>query len=135
MKTIFLSWYDGFLEKTGKQLYSFLETSEVNIITSPYSPHCGKGNDEKWENWYDNGLPEAVKQSDIFIAFISKQYDSTWMAQEFQTAFNWYLEHKSPKLFVFNPEKLKLPKGFEPYIKSSVELPRDLSKLIRCIGI
>jgi hypothetical protein len=134
MKRVFLSWYDGFLDEDCRLLREMLTRMGVKVETSPYSPHCGLGDDERWDGWYDGGLPEVVAQSDTFVACITESYDGTWMAQEFDTAANSFRTMMTPRLFVYNPHDIHLPLGFQGYLRLAEKLPSNPHQAIESLG-
>ena len=89
----------------------------------------------KWENWYDTGLPEALGWSDAFIAVVTQYYDSSsWMAAEFQRAYTASKERIEYRLFVYNPQEIKLPLGFKVFVERSSILPADPSEAVKALS-
>jgi len=61
-----------------------LKKNSFDVEHSPYSHHSGIY-DERWNQWYEEGLPKAIKQAEMFIAVITPPCDgSIWKLQEYQ---------------------------------------------------
>ena len=135
MSKVFVSWYDGQSHDLANEFFGLLKKHDFDVEHSPYSPHSGF-HDERWEKWYDEGLPKAINQADIFIAVITSSCDgSTWMMIEFQEAYFKKLKTGSPQLYYirFDPieRQVKYP---EEYLNNSIHLssiPKEaISKLL-----
>ena len=123
MSKVFISWYDGHNHNLANQLFTLLKRNGFDVENSPYSPHSGVY-DKRWNKWYEEGLPKAIKQSEIFIAVITPSCDaSTWMMQEYQEAYSSFLKTGKPALYFirFDPtdRQVKYP---EYYLQNSVHL-------------
>jgi len=50
-------------------------------MSSPMNPLYGY--DDKWNDWYDKGLPECLSLCNVFVSVIDNVWDSSaWMAEE-----------------------------------------------------
>lgn len=123
MSKVFISWYDGHDHVLANELFRLLKKNGFNVELSPYSPYSGVY-DERWNKWYEEGLPKAIKQAEMFIAVITPSCDgSTWMLQEYQEACSSFLKTGGPALYFirFDPtdRQVKYP---EYYLQSSIHL-------------
>ena len=123
MSKVFISWYDGHKHNLANELFRLLKKHGFDVEHSPYSPHSGI-HDERWNKWYEAGLPKAIKQAEIFIAVITPSCDaSTWMLQEYQEAYSSFLKTGRPALYFLNFDPtdphVKYP---EYYLQNSVHL-------------
>src|SRR5690348_11531170 len=99
MSKVFISWYDGQNHDLANEFFGLLKEHGFDVEHSPYSPHSGLY-DERWKKWYDEGLPKAINQANIFIAVITPSCDSsTWMMIEFQEAYLKKLKTGRPQLY------------------------------------
>lgn len=133
MKQVFLSWYDGFLDEDCELLRKLLNQIGLKVETSPFSPHCGLGRDKRWDGWYREGLPRGVANSDTFVACITRSYESTWMAQEFDVAASSFRTSMTPRLFVYNPRNIELPLGFRGYLSLAEALPSNPHQAVNAL--
>ena len=84
MSKVFISWYDGHNHILANQLFTLLKKNSFDVEHSAYSHHSGTY-DERWNKWYEEGLPKAIKQAEMFIAVITPSCDgSICMLQEYQ---------------------------------------------------
>ena len=123
MSKVFISWYDGHDHILANEFFGLLKKNGFDVEHSPYSPHSG-GYDERWNKWYEEGLPKAIKQAEMFIAVITPSCDgSTWMLQEYQEAYSSFLKTGRPTLYFirFDPtdRQVKCP---EYYLQNSIHL-------------
>ena len=66
-------------------LIAGLRRAHVDANHSPRNPM--DGDDPRWRDWYDAGLPAAVGRSDLFVIVIDRGWNSSsWMASEADTA-------------------------------------------------
>ena len=89
--------------------------AHVEIEHSPRNPL--DGDDPRWENWYEVGLPAALARCILFVAVIDRGWDSSsWMAHEAEVATKRGL----PVLY-WNPEGLSVAaRGMLPYLREEV---------------
>jgi hypothetical protein len=118
-----MSWYDGQNHDLANEFFGLLKKHGFDVELSPYSPHSGFY-DKRWGKWYDEGLPKAINQADIFIAVITLSCDSsTWMMQEYQEAYLNSVKNGKLKLYYirFDPieQQVKYP---EEYLHNSIRL-------------
>jgi hypothetical protein len=123
MSKVFISWYDGQNHKLANQLFGLLKKHGLEVECSPRSPHSGFY-DEKWKKWYQEGLPKAITQAEIFIAVITPACDgSTWMLQEFQEAYASFLQNAKPKLYFIRFDSLEHQVKYpDYYLQNSIQL-------------
>lgn len=90
-------------------------------------------NDTHWGNWYERGLEEELKQTQIFIAVITKSWQwSTWMSHEINEACKLLKEEKIENVYFWNPENIEVEAvGMIGYLKN--ELPIDLDKVLEVL--
>jgi len=126
MPKIFLSWYDGQQHSLAAELFALLKTGKFEIEHSPNSPHSGHL-DERWANWYDDGLSKALRRADIFLAVITPSCDgSTWMLQEYQEAYTRFLQTARPALYFVRFDRTEQPVTYPGnYLENSIQLPSN----------
>ena len=124
MPKVFVSWYDGQSHSSANQFSELLRKHGFEVDHSPASPHSGIY-DARWANWYAAGLPEAIEQAEIFIAVITPACDgSTWMLQEFETAYSQFMKTGKPVLyFIRFDSREHVVKYPQVYLSSSIGLP------------
>lgn len=123
MPKVFVSWYDGQQHGLASEFFGLLKKRGFDLEHSPHSPHSGTF-DERWKNWYEEGLSQAINRVEIFIAVITPACDgSTWMMQEFEEAYSSFVKTGKPALYFirFDPvqRQVKYP---EYYLCSSTRL-------------
>ena len=123
MSKVFISWYDGHNHILANELFGLLERNGFDVEHSPYSPNS-EVYDERWNKWYEEGLPKAINRAEIFIAVITPSCDgSTWMLQEYQEAYSSFVKTGKPELYFIRfdstDRQVKYP---EYYLKDSVQL-------------
>lgn len=79
------------------------------------------GDDPRWRDWYEAGLPAAIGRCEVFVAVVDRGWDSsTWMGQEADTASKSGLT-----LLYWNPDRLLVKaRGMVAYLRE--ELPPAL---------
>ena len=79
------------------------------IDRSPRNPR--RGEDKRWEDWYQRGCPEALAHADAFVAIATSGWSgSTWIASEADTALTQGLLP-----FLWNPNHVPVPPGLRQY--------------------
>jgi hypothetical protein len=97
---------------------------------SPRNPAEGK--DPRWMNWYERGCREALQHADVFIAVVTKTWESTWMAQESWLAMQEPGQRYVPRCYYWNPEGIAVhAQGLTPYLRE--RLPDDLEAVIAAL--
>ena len=124
MPKVFISWYDGQKYSAANEFFGLLKRRGFDVEHSPSSPHSGI-NDERWASWYKDGLPRAIDRAEIFVAVITPACDgSTWMLQEFETAYSQFVKTGKPALYFMRSasaeHKVKYPNY---YLSNSIHLP------------
>jgi len=95
--------------------------TNIQLVQSPLNPM--EGDDPRWDDWYGRGSIDAIANADYFVAVVTNGYDgSTWMAHEFDVAWQHYRRHGRPRLFVAKPTSKPLPLGFKNYEAASTIL-------------
>jgi hypothetical protein len=102
---------------------------------SPRNP--AEGQDSRWPNWYREGLPAALDQTDIFIIALNHVWDSSsWMAEEAFCAMAQPNRQPVPHVFYWNPSGVEVTvQGVKPYLRE--RLPNALEAVVdrlRAIG-
>ena len=97
---------------TDSSLIDGLLRAHVEIEHSPRNPL--DGDDPRWENWYEVGLPAALARCILFVAVIDRGWDSSsWMAHEAEVATK-----RSLPVLYWNPEGLSVAApGMLPYLR------------------
>jgi len=124
MSKVFISWYDGHNHILANELFGLLKRNGFDVEHSPYSPHTGIY-DERWNKWYEEGLPKAINEAEILIAVITPSCDgSTWMLQEYQEAYSSFVKTGKPELYFirFDPIEQQV-NDLEYYLQNSMHLP------------
>jgi hypothetical protein len=123
MPKVFVSWYDGQNHSLANEFFSLLKKHGFDVEHSPHSPHSGI-DDKRWNNWYEEGLPNAINRAEIFVAVITPSCDgSTWMTIEYDVAYKNFLKTAKPALYFirFDSDERQV-KYQEYYLSSSVHL-------------
>jgi hypothetical protein len=123
MPKVFLSWYDGQNHDLANEFFGLLKKHGFDVEQSPFSPHSGIL-DERWNNWYEEGLPDAINRADIFIAVITPSCaGSTWMQQEYQEAYSSFQKTAKPALYFIRFDLAEHRINYQKYyLSSSVHL-------------
>lgn len=123
MPKVFISWYDGQNHVLANEFFGLLQKHGFDIEYSPRSPHS-RINDERWNNWYEEGLPKAINRAEIFIAVITPSCDgSTWMAIEYEAAYKTFLKTAKPALYLIRFDSAEHQVKYQDYyLSSSVHL-------------
>jgi len=123
MPKVIISWYDGQNHVSANEFCELLQKHGFELDHSPHSPQSGI-TDERWSNWYREGLPKAINLADIFIAVITPSCDgSTWMQQEYQEAYSSFLKTAKPSLYFIRFDSAEHQVKYqEYYLSSSVHL-------------
>jgi len=123
MSKVFISWYDGQNHVLANEFFGLLQKHGFDIEYSPHSPHSGI-NDERWNNWYEEGLPKAINRAEIFIAVVTPSCDgSTWMTIEYEAAYKKFLKDASPALCLIRFDLAEHQVKYQDfYLSSSVHL-------------
>jgi hypothetical protein len=97
-----------------------LRRAHVRVNHSPRNPLDGQ--DPRWEDWYQAGLPAAVGRCNVFVAVIDRGWDSsTWMGCEAEMATKAGLP-----LLYWNPDRVRVTApGMVPYLRE--QLPDTLN--------
>lgn len=124
MPKVFVSWYDGQNHGSANEFLALLKKHGFEVEHSPRSPDSGI-HDNRWNNWYQEGLPTAIHQADIFIAVITPASDgSTWMLQEYQEAYSRFTKTAKPLLYFIRFDSAEHQVKYqEYYLSGSVHLP------------
>ena len=136
MSKVFVSWYDGQSHNLANQFLGLLKKHGFDVEHSPFSPHSGIY-DERWENWYEVGLPKSIKRAEIFVAVITPSCDgSTWMMVEYEEAYNSFVKTAKPVLFYISFDLTeKQVKCHEHYFSSSICLSSVPEEAVRTLLI
>ncbi|MCU0238595.1 MAG: toll/interleukin-1 receptor domain-containing protein [Pyrinomonadaceae bacterium] len=104
-----------------QSLLSRLKEEKIEVFHSPKKPNG---------DWYNIGFNKKIEKVGLFIAVISKYWDSsTWMQHEIHYAS---LFLKSNKLYFWNPENNQVKAlGMIGYLKN--ELPLNLDELVQVL--
>jgi hypothetical protein len=123
MSKVFISWYDGQNHSAANEFFGLLKRHGFDVHHSPYSPHSDI-HDERWPNWHKDGLPKAIARAEIFIAVITPACDgSTWMLEEFETAYSSFLKNGKPALYFIRFDSVERPVHYpEHYLSKAVRL-------------
>jgi hypothetical protein len=134
MSKAFISWYDGQSHSLANDFVGLLKNQGFALEHSPCSPHSGTY-DERWKNWYADGLPKAIDRAEIFIAVITPACaDSTWMLQEFEVAYSKFLETRKPVLYFIRFDSIEQPVKYpEHYLASSIRLSSNLEEAVQTL--
>lgn len=93
------------------------------VLHSPRNP--AEGADPRWSDWYKRGCQAAVEQADVFIAVVTRTWESTWMAHESEVALQCSEERHVPRCYYWNPDGVEVhAAGLLPYLRA--RLPDDL---------
>ena len=97
----------------------------LKVVASPRGP-----SDERWPGWYAGGCREEIAGANIFIAVVTRGWDSsTWMAIESDEALRSLESGALSKMYFWNPERIEVKAaGVLPYLRD--RLPDDLGELI-----
>ena len=112
------------------QVIELLKAAGQSITTSPINPV----DDPRWTSWYESGCKRAIESNDVFLAVVTADYgSSTWMAIEFETAWNANQASGRPRLFVLHRSARPLPAGFRQYEEAATLLPFEVNAAVRCL--
>jgi hypothetical protein len=127
VKTIFVSSQriDG---PPANQLVAALLATGVTVIGSPSNPL--DSHDPRWSNWYEAGLPEAVRRCSAFVIVVDRGWDSsTWMSIEAEEALKCSIGGRPLPMLFWNPMSLEVKaRGMTPYLKR--RLPNAVSQAV-----
>jgi hypothetical protein len=134
MAKVFISWYDGQNHALANEFFGLLKEHGFEAKHSPHSPHSGM-KDERWNNWYQEGLPRAIQRAEIFIAVITPPCDgSTWMMIEYEEAYKNFLITGKPALYFIRLDSAASPVKYpEHYLSNSVclsSIPEEAVKTL-----
>ena len=117
-------------QSPAKELIFKLRRMGADVSHSPSNPL--DADDPRWNDWYDAGLPAAVRQCDEFVIVVDRVWDSSsWMAQEAQVASELGRTGELRR-FYWNPNEIMVrAAGMLPYLQS--ELPRDLDAAVEVL--
>jgi hypothetical protein len=119
MPKAFISWYDGQNHDRANDFFRLLKEHGFEVEHSPSSPHSGI-QDERWGNWYQEGLPKAIKRAELFIAVITPSCDgSTWMMSEYEEAYRSFLTTGKPSLYFIKFDAVHSPVQYPEYYLSN----------------
>jgi hypothetical protein len=109
-------------------LISSLLQTGFQVTHSPRNPISAV--DDRWEDWYANGLGKALQSTDIFLIVVDYPWDSsTWMAIEADQALQLHQSGWIKHYLYFNPDHLEVKaRGMMPYLTKG--LPTDLEQAI-----
>lgn len=107
-------------------LIQHLRYAGFAVDHSPRNPLDGE--DSRWNEWYETGLPTAVSAADCFVIVIDYGWDSaTWMGIEADLA-----RLSNLPMYFWNPQGIEgIARGMLSYLKT--ELPADLTLAVRCL--
>jgi hypothetical protein len=106
-----------------------LREAGLQVTCSPLNPALG--DDPRWRDWYETGCSATIEATDVFVAVVTAGYDcSTWMAIEFETAWEANQANGRPRLFVLHQTARPLPAGFRQYEEAATLLPFDVNEAV-----
>jgi hypothetical protein len=115
--------------KPASVLIAGLRNAGLEVEHSPSTPQDRE--DERWADWYHQGLARTLSMCSAFVIVIDSGWDSsTWMAMEAREAIEKTSATPRIQSFFWNPEGLHVTaRGMLQYLKN--ELPPDVSEAIK----
>jgi hypothetical protein len=109
-------------------LIEALRETAIPVEHSPLDSTAGW--DPRWADWYEIGLPTALRRSQLFVIGLEADWHaSTWMGEEAHMATEMPDVIPPLEAFYWNPEGIALPTGgMAVYLRN--ELPREVAATV-----